>query len=173
MKTFAGVAAILLGVFLFLVGLLFLLASDGQLHRYVVAGLGILLGASAGMTGALLLFRAVLASPDRVRPALMALAKTRDGELTLVELQANLQSRAAVAEDILGQMLVSGECERRGDTFLFPALQPRIVLRRCNHCGHEAPLASEDERCPSCGASMNVRRETRADADDGLYGMDE
>jgi len=173
MKIFAGIAAILLGVFLFLVGLLFLLGADGQLHRFVVAGLGVLLGAAASMAGALLLFRAVLASPDRVRPALLALAKTHDGELTLAEIQANLQGRAEVAEEILGEMLVSGACERRGDTFLFPSLQPRVVLRRCDHCEHEAPLASDDERCPSCGASMSVRRESKADADDGLYRMDE
>ena len=82
-------------------------------------------------------------------------------------------SAGGVAEEILGQMLVSGDCERRGDTFLFPALQPRVVLRRCDHCEHEAPLASDDERCPSCGASMTVRRETKADADDGLYCMEE
>ncbi len=173
MKVFAGVAAILLGAFLFGVGLLFLLGADGQIHRLVVAALGLLLGASAGMAGALLLFRAVLASPDRVRPVLLALAKARDGELTLAEIQASLGGRAKVAEEILGQMLVSGECERRGDAFLFPSLQPRIVLRRCDHCGHEAPLASDDERCPNCGASMKVRREAKAGADDGLYQMDE
>lgn len=173
MKLFAGIAAILLGVFLFLVGLLFLLGADGQIHRLVVAALGLLLGASAGLAGGLLLFRAVLASPERVRPALLALAKARDGELTLAEIQASLQSRAKVAEEILGQMLVSGECERHGDTFLFPSLQPRVVLRRCDHCGHEAPLASDDERCPSCGAAMNVRREAKAEADDGMYRMDE
>jgi hypothetical protein len=173
MKMFAGIGAILLGAFLFGMGLLFLLGADGQFHRLVVAALGLLLGASAGMAGALLLFRAVMASPDRVRPALLALAKTRDGELTLAEIQANLGGRAKVAEEILGLMLVAGDCERRGDTFLFPALQPRVVIRRCGHCGHEAPLASDDERCPSCGASMTVRRETKAEADDGLYRMDE
>lgn len=173
MKVFAGIGSILLGVFLFLTGLLFLLGADGQLHRFVVAGLGVLLGASASMGGALLLLRAAHASPDRVRPALLALARASDGELTLVEIQASLRGRSPVAEEILGQMLVSGECERRGDTFLFPALQPRVVLRRCDHCGHEAPLASDDERCPGCGSSLKVRREAKADADDGLYGMDE
>lgn len=173
MKLIAGVAAVLLGVFLFGVGLLFLLAVDGQIHRLVVAALGLGLGATSGMAGCLLLYRVVQSSPDRVRPALLGLVKARDGEITLAEIEASFGTRAKVAQDVVGKMLVTGECERRGDTFLFPALQPRVVLRRCDHCGHEAPLASDDERCPSCGASMKVRRETRADADDGLYGMDE
>ncbi len=173
MKMIAGVGALLMGVFLFGVGVLFLLATDGQLHRLVVAALGIGLGVTSGMAGCLLLYRAVQSSPDRVRPALLALARARDGEITLAEIEAGLGSRAPVAQDVLGKMLMSGDCERRGDTFLFPAFQPRVVLRRCDHCDHEAPLASDDERCPSCGASMTVRRETKADADDGLYRMDE
>jgi hypothetical protein len=175
MRTLGGV--VLLGVSLVLAafGMLFLLGADGQGYRFVIAAIGLLAGASAGMGGALLIWRGIQSSPVRIRRELLALAQARDGELRAAEVDGAFGFRADGAHEVLREMVLADDC-RRGEgsdgAYLFPALQPRLLLRRCEHCGHEAPLASDAEACPSCGATLNVKREARQ-ADDRLYGMDQ
>jgi DNA-directed RNA polymerase subunit RPC12/RpoP len=82
------------------------------------------------------------------------------------------------ALELLKDMANSGECrhELRGElmVFVFPELEPRLMMRRCPYCGHESSLSSavSGERCPRCGADPRIG-ETRTDASSGDYRMDE
>lgn len=174
MRYLVGVVLLGLALLLAALGMLFLLGADGQGHRFVIAAIGLLAGASAAMGGALMIWRGLQASPARVRRELLALAQARDGELRSAEVDGAFGFRAPIAHDVLREMTLAGDCRRAegsDGSYLFPALQPRLLLRRCDHCGHEAPLASDAEECPSCGATLNVKREAK-EADEGLYGMD-
>jgi len=176
MRTAAGCLLGLLGVTLAALGLLFLLGADGEVRRYVIAAIGLGLGAVAGGFGVALFRSAARFSPSGIRRELLALASTHDGELTMTDVEAAMGDRIAAAQQVLSGMAMGGECERRerdgAVAFVFPSLQPRVLLRRCEHCGYEAPLGSEEEGCPRCGASLDVRREAKA-VEDGLYRMDE
>jgi len=172
MKTLIGVVAIGLGLLLLGFGLLFLLGAAGELHRYVVAALGVGFGLTSMMAGAWLITRAGHSAPERVRRELLALARSRDGLLTPDEIDAAFVDRSEVAGEILGQMVVAGDALRQAEGFVFPAFQPRLVERTCPHCRYEAPLSSDASECPRCGAVLQTHRDA-GQAEDGLYGMDD
>ena len=175
MKQLAAAVSMVLGLALLGFGALFLLGSDGQAHRLVIAALGTVLGLAGLAAGVWLIQRSLVTSPGRLRGQIMALARQRDGQVTWPDLQATLGEHADAGRSILGQLLLDGTCERQDidgtEAFVFPALQPRLVRRRCSHCGYEAALDSSLEGCPSCGASLTIARD--AVEVDGLYGMDE
>jgi len=172
MKTLFGVVAIGFGLLLLAFGLLFLLGAGGELHRYVVAALGVGLGMTSMMAGAWTIVRARQSDPDRVRRELLALARSRDGQLTPDEIDAAFGDRTEVAGEILGKMVVAGDVLREAAGFVFPAFQPRLVERACPHCQYEAPLSTDATECPRCGAVLQTQRETQQASGD-LYGMDE
>ncbi len=176
MRLVAAAASAVAGLVLLGLGVLFLLGADGQPHRLVIAALGTGLGLAALSTGAWLAWRGLILSPARLRGEILALARARDGEIAWSDVEAGLGDRAAAGREVLGRLLLDGTCERGeadGDeVFRFPALRPRLVRRRCTHCGYEAALASDLEGCPRCGAALVVRREA-VDVEEGLYGMDD
>ena len=172
MRTLIGVVAIGFGLLLLGFGLLFVLGAGGELHRYLVAAFGVGFGLTSMMAGALVIVRATRRNPDRVRRELLALARSRDGQLTPDEIDAAFGDRTEVAGEILGKMVVAGDVLRESDAFLFPALQPRLVERTCPHCNYEAPLSTDTPECPRCGAVLQTHRDTQ-EASSDLYGMDE
>jgi len=157
-------------------GLLFLLGSDGQGHRLVVAAVGLLVGGGAVLAGAWLIHEARRWSPVVVMAEVMALARERDGQLLEEDLEAALGPRTAVARGVLKELSRAERVRVRsaseGGGWVFPGLMPRLLLRRCAHCGHEAPLSSEAVACPSCGSTLELSREALP-ADGGLYSMDD
>lgn len=92
----------------FLLGLLFLIGSAGQLHRFVIAA--VFLAAAGGALGLALRLR-----------------------------------RKPVAAD------------------------PKLWIRRCQHCGWEAPLSSSTAVCDRCGAPIKLERANAGDS----VGLDE
>lgn len=178
MKRVLGVLLVVLGVSLVLLGLVFIMGAAGKLHRYVVAvvclGLG---GASAGL-GVRLFRQADAASPEQLRAEILALARREDGEVAAAEIAAALGRRAAAADAVMQDLVEQGVCERRssrgGDDYVFAALQPRLMVRRCQFCEAELPLQGELTRCPGCGGTIATRRETRSVAGAAdVYRMDE
>ena len=61
----------LVGLVLLGFGALFLLGADGQLHRLVIAALGLVLGLAGMAAGVWLIQRALVTSPARVRGEIM------------------------------------------------------------------------------------------------------
>ena len=176
MKKALGILLTIVGIALGLVGLLFIVGSAGRGYRLAAAAVMLALGAVAIGLGIRLIKQADAASPERLRGELLALAKREDGELAEAEIAAALGDHAARVDEQLLAMTREGICQRRqsgGSTYyVFPELQPRLVVRRCEFCQAELPLDRDVNECPRCGGTVDTRRETRALSGDDVYSMD-
>lgn len=175
MTRLSSIALIGFGVLACAFGLLFLVGAGGVASRYVVAAVGLALGAAAIGTGVVLGRRADRWSPERVRAELLELAKRRMGELSAVDIDALLGERRQVGRTVLDELVRAGlarTTNRDGATwFLFEGLLARMTIRTCPYCRHEASLNVDVQVCPRCGGDL--RTETKpAAVSDGLYKMD-
>ena len=171
-----GGVAVLIGVAAILLGLLFLVGSGGLPHRFAVAVVGLLLGAVAVGWGLRVLRRARRRSPERLGAEILELARRRNGELSRADLVAALGERSRVAQPVIERMIGQRICleqHKQGAVYyLFPELQPRLMVRRCAFCDAELPLAEQLAECPRCGGSVRTQVERRSLGGDS-YNMDE
>lgn len=177
MKRLLSVLFVLAGGALFLLGLLFAVGAKGQGSRYAVGAVA--LGAGAALVGfGIRWFRAADAdSPEQVLADLLETARRRNGELSELEIGAALGRRAALAGPMLERLVAAHLCQRKvagaGVSFVFRDLQPKLFVRKCNHCGSETSIASRATRCTNCGAALATSNEHHTVGDDGAYRMDE
>ncbi len=161
---------------LMLAGLLFLVGAAGRGVRYLVAALGLGLGAALIGLGVRGWKSAEAATPERIRADILALAARRNGEVSEADIVSALGERAGRAPAALQALEAAQACERRvkdGATyFVFRSLQPRLLVRRCAYCEAEMELAAEVTKCPRCGGSLETHVEARSVAG-GTYRMDE
>lgn len=172
MKRLAAVACIVAGVMAAVLGLLFLVGFGGHLSRLVVAGVGLLSGAALIGLGVRWWKQAEAQSPEQLRKDILALAGRKGGSLTEAEIVAAMPDRAERAVQTLADLVRAGFCARRqvaGVTrYEFAELQATILLRKCSHCGWEAPLSSPVTACERCGAPIVTAR----GAEDGGVSLD-
>lgn len=167
-----------LGVLLVALGLLFLVGSAGQASRYLVALVGLGLGAVLAGLGLRLVRGARALDPDTFQAEILALAQERSGELSEDDLRAALGTRWPEARPILDGLRAAGTCrfkDHEGSNFwVFPDLQARLSVRRCPYCGAEVPLESQASSCPGCGGALQTGVErVGLTEEDGFYGMDD
>jgi hypothetical protein len=166
-----------LGVAMLLLGLLFLVGSAGQARRLAVAAVSLALGAVAAGLGVRTFRRAAALDPDRLEADILALARRGNGEVAETELAAILGDRFEAAQPVLDSLLAAGTCRRQvraGTVYLlFPALQPRLQIRRCEYCGAELPVVDQVTRCPACGGAVKVEVVQRSLAAGEVYAMDD
>jgi hypothetical protein len=177
MKRLAGVALVLGGVGLVLLGLLFLVGAAGRAGRYLVGVVSLTLGGTVAGLGARLVKEAAAASPERLRAEILELARRRSGEVSEAEVGAELGTRAAGAPAVLAALEGERLCVRRsreGATyFVFESLQPRLVVRRCEYCNAELPVSGNVTSCPTCGGSVKTQVESRSLSGGDAYRMDD
>lgn len=177
MKRIAAVLLIGFGILAVLFGLLFLVGSGGQATRLVIGAVALGIGAVCAGFGLRLIKQARAEDPRQLVAEIMALAKREDGEISEEEIVAALGERAHLTGEILGRMARSGVCkrtsDRRGVFYVFPELQPRLQVRRCEYCMADLPLNEEVSKCPNCGGEVRVKVERRSVAGEDVYGMDE
>lgn len=176
MKQVGGILLTLVGIGLVLLGLLFIVGSAGRGYRLAAAAVMLAAGAVATGFGVRWVKQARAASPDRLRAQILALAKREDGELSAAEIAAAFAEHAAQVDGVLEELQRQGICQQRhvkGTTYyVFAAMQPRLVVRRCEFCQAELALDEQLTECPRCGGTVDTRRETRAVSGDDLYSMD-
>jgi hypothetical protein len=176
-RLFAGIALVTVGAALVALGLLFLVAAKGELHRYLVAAGGLALGGALAGVGVRTFRRARASLPDALRADLLALARRRDGRVTEAELGAALGTRRAAARAEIEALCRAGTCRRESEGattwYVFPELLPRLAVRRCRHCRTELPLDAALVSCPNCGGELRTGVETLARGDEELYSMDD
>ncbi|MBW2527666.1 MAG: hypothetical protein JRI23_26020 [Deltaproteobacteria bacterium] len=176
MKKVSAIVLSALGIGGILMGLLFLVGSAGKGYRLAAAAVMLVVGAALTALGVRFGRQANAVTPERLRLELLALAKRSDGEVAEAEIAAAFGDRAVAASEELAAMVRAGICRERlagGATYyLFPELQPRLVVRRCEYCQAELPLDDDVTECPRCGGTVDTRRETRAVSGDDLYSMD-
>jgi len=176
MKSVGAIVLSALGIGGILMGLLFIVGSGGKGYRLAAAAVMLVVGAVLTGLGIRFGKQANAASPERLRLELLALAQRCDGEMAEAEMAATFGDRVMGAKDELAAMLRQGICRERhtdGATYyVFPELQPRLVVRRCEFCQAELPLDEKVSECPRCGGTVDTRRETRAVTGDDVYSMD-
>jgi hypothetical protein len=177
MKRALAVAAVVPGVVLLLFGLLFLVGSAGKGRRLAVAAVSLAAGAVLAGLGLRTWRRADAESPERLRADILALAKERNGEVAMTGVAARLGDRLAAARPVIETLATEGLCERRssgGAVYLvFPSLQPRLTVRRCQYCHAELPIAEDVTTCPSCGGTVTAAVVRRSMAAGEAFAMDD
>jgi hypothetical protein len=166
---------ILAGAVFFLLGLMFCIASSGQLQRLIV---GVVL-AVAGAGGVFFGLRGVLAQvalkPEKIREKIFRLAKMHHGKVAENVILAEA-GQSDAASEVIEKMRNSGELQvshQAGKTIiLFPQFFLSQVMKKCAFCGNDYPVRDTIEKCPSCGADLSM--ETVAiDSAEEKYSMDD
>jgi len=177
MRRLVAAGAVTGGVLLLGLGLLFLVGSAGQARRMLVAVLALGVGGVAVGLG-LRAWRALERSrPEVVRGEILEAARRRSGVVSEPDLIAVLGARWSVGRQVLETLGTEGECQTRSEQgrllYVFPALQPRLMVRRCEYCGAELPLEGEVTSCPSCGGTIKLGVERVGLRDGDAYSMDD
>lgn len=173
----SAIASNAAGLFLLLLGLLFLLGAAGQIRR-VFIGL-VFMGAGAILMGLGIraLKRLALITSEKLREDILELARRQDGEIAWKEVVAKLGWRAEHGLPVIEQMMREGSCRRRlrkSETFyIFPELQPRLMVLYCEYCKAEYPISSDQTSCPNCGGPLVTRVAVRSLSEGEFFGMDE
>jgi hypothetical protein len=167
---------VLAGVLLAGLGFLFLVGSAGSVRRLGVAVIGLALGgvlAGFGVRGIKALARSL---PEAVRAEILAEARRRSGSLSATDIAALLGERWPAGRAVLATLESEGVCQRQteqgADFYLFPSMQPRLAVRRCEYCGSELPLDEATTSCPKCGGTVRTAAERLSLRQDDAYRMD-
>lgn len=177
MRRFVTVAIVVFGCSALLLGLLFVIGSAAKMQRLVIGG--VLVASGAGMVGiGVRRFKGDAAnSPQRLRADILELAKREDGEISREEVIAMAGLRAQAAATVLETLVAEGVCrrtERKGSqVFVFPHLQPRLTVLRCDYCATEQDLNSGLDTCPRCGGPLQKSIVARSLAEGQVFNMDE
>jgi hypothetical protein len=176
-KRAGAVFLVILGIASILFGLLFVLGAAGRTHRYVVAAVALALGGVFTGLGIRFFKQADRASPEQIRAEILALAREQNGEISEAEIQAVLGRRFSGAADVLSEMRAANLCQiqkRKTEIYyVFPEMQPRLTIRRCEFCSSELPLDEDLDSCPNCGGSIKTQMERLSVSKDDAYNMDE
>ncbi len=177
MKRSGGAVLAFFGSCLILLGLLFVVGSDGQMRRLAIGCLGLTLGAVTAGLGVRMFKRADLESPEQLRAEILELARQRNGEISDSDVGAVLGRRRAPGMFVLETMVGEGVCRRAGHQgstyFIFPHLQPRLMARYCQYCDAEFAISDESEDCPNCGGTLETRVAARSLSEGAIFNMDE
>jgi len=177
MKRLVAVLLFLVGLAALLFGLLFLIGSDGQSTRLMVAATGLIFGAALVGVGVRMFKQARREDPDFIKAELLTLAKREDGEISEHELRGALGARWSKAEAVLLALQADGTCQlgktQGGAYYTFPHLQPRLAVRRCEFCQAELPLDDELVSCPQCGGSVKIGVKRVSLGEGEVYSMDD
>jgi hypothetical protein len=174
-KRLAAAAVCSAGVLVMGLGLLFLIGSAGQTRRLAVAVLALALGGVAAGFGLRAWRRLDRLRPEVLRGEILDAARRRSGIVSEDDLVAALGRRWAAGSAVLRALVAEGVCESDAGRrlYVFPSLQSRLAVRRCEYCGSELPLEGEVTSCPSCGGTVRLGVERVGPRDGDAYRMDE
>ncbi len=164
------------GVVLIAFGLLFLVGAGGQMRRVAIGFIGLAGGALAIGFGIRNFKQADLWSPEQLRAEILDLAQRRNGELAMSDIEAELGRRVRVVGPVLERMGLEGvtrEEHKDGERyFIFPHLQPRLMVRFCRYCEAEFPISEERDDCLNCGGALETRVATRSISEGQVFSME-
>lgn len=177
MKRTGSVILVVLGILLILFGLLFLLGSAGKLYRYIIAGVSLGLGGVLTGLGIRFYKQVDAVLPEYIRAEILDLARKHNGEISQDDIRAALGRRFPQADKILAELQVEDICreQKKGIAiyYVFPEIQPRLAIKRCEYCGSQIPLKEDLESCPECGGTIKTKVERLSLSKDDYYSMDE
>lgn len=156
MNRMLAIVGIGIGALFLLVGLIFLCAAAKKPTRLGLAVLLLSGGAALAGGSTLVLRREQELQPEALANQITTLARQSNGEVTLVQIVAELGVPNAAAQEALVVLVQRREAmvEQREarQVYLFPGLKVNKVEKFCVYCGTKFPVAQSLTQCPNCGS---------------------
>ncbi len=157
---FGGGCVLVVGVILILMGLVFIIGSQGKIGT---AATGILM-LVLGVVGAILTIRKMGQlmgrSPDSIDERVLKLAAMSGGEVTAGEATGALTISVDEAQASLDRLVGKGmaELKVRDETvyYIFAGIAEARRVKKCAYCGNEYAVRDPRRTCPSCGGNLEV-----------------
>ncbi len=162
MKKLPAILAVLASIPLYLVGVLFLIASTSQGNRIFVALALFAFGTLFLVPGLNHLRRLAAISPEALKTGTVDLARRLGGELTVSQLRAEYRISHELATKTLEEAVSEGSArrEQREDrvVYVFTGFLPSLKEKTCPYCGTTLPMRSALRKCPNCGGSLEITK---------------
>jgi len=176
MNRFSAFFSAVFGLFLLMLGLLFLMGSAGMIRRVFIGLVLMALGAILIALAVRAFRRLAMLTPDKLQEDVLDLAARNNGEVAWNEIQASLGWRAPHTRPVIEEMMTKGSCRRamKGAEifYIFPELQPRLMVLYCEYCEAEYPISSDSDSCPNCGGPLVTRVAVRSLSEGEAFSMD-
>jgi hypothetical protein len=159
-KTGSYIAICLAGLPFLLLGLLFLVAAAFSPQRLIVAAVLLLVGFLLVASGVMGYRRASFLEPESLTGYILKLARARGGKITVELVSATLGIRSDEAHEAVNFMIAKGYAkeEFEGETRIVNVGGVVTKLeRKCPYCGSNFPVREHFDKCPSCGASLEMK----------------
>jgi len=173
-RIIAGAVILLPGVILFLLGIIFVIASNEGNSRLRTGF--ILMGVSLPLIipGLMLFLRGLSMSPSSIKKKILSIAAKNNG-LVREEILWGPFANTEAAEEEITEMKRSGlvrtETKSGVNFYIFPGYQFKLKLKKCPYCGSDFSMKSNLETCPSCGGDLKFEDFSSSDQDD-KFSMD-
>ncbi len=161
-KRLLAYGAIVLAILFLLLGLIFLIAADST-SRLLTAVALLAIGGALLVLAIGILRRLRELHPDSLDIAVVDLARRVGGEVSVSQVQAELQVPTGTALETLERLRRQGQAQlepRAGRTvYLFKGVLPAKAVRRCQYCGTEFAMREAIYQCPNCGGRVEIIKE--------------
>jgi hypothetical protein len=158
---FAGGCVLLVALMLAVLGLIFLVGSQGKAVNAATGVVMLVLGLAAGGLAVWKLGQAMAATPDRLDERVLNLAAMSSGDITVGEAAGALSIPVAEAEAslarLVGRNLATLRTRPDGQAaYVFAGLTDVRKVKKCPYCGGEYSLRDPKHTCPTCGANLEI-----------------
>lgn len=162
MKRSSAILLIVAAIVLITFGLIFLMGSQGK-GTIILTGMALLAGGIVLVGWAVnRLRRLAQLDPDQLATDAVELAQRLGGEVTVAQVQAELDVSGKLAAQVLDRLRSEGACyvEHREDRtlFVFKSLMPSKATKLCSYCGAEFSIRDAKRQCPNCGAMLEITK---------------
>lgn len=161
MKKLLGYLLIIVSIPLFLLGLLFLIASGGASSRLIVGFVGIIAGSGLGFLGGIFIKTAFSLTPEQILNSILSLAKRNNGYLTkeaIIAELGNYPQVEKVIQSILIKQTAIVDYSTGRQTYVFPDFLHEIIVKMCVYCNSEYPLRDPIQKCTQCGGDIKLQK---------------
>lgn len=157
---FAGGCVLVVGVVLVLLGLTFIIGSQGSIGRAGTGVLMLVIGVVAGVLTIRKMGQLLGRTPDSIDERMLNLASMSGGEVTIGEATSALMISVDEAQQSLDRLVGKGmaELKVRDETvfYVFAGIAEVRKVKKCAYCGNEYAVRDPRRTCPSCGGNLEV-----------------
>ncbi|MCG2768888.1 MAG: hypothetical protein L6435_10990 [Anaerolineae bacterium] len=162
MKRSSTILLIVAAIVLITFGLIFLMGSQGK-GTIILTGMALLAGGIVLVGWAVnRLRRLAQLDPDQLATDAVELAQRLGGEVTVAQVQAELDVSGRLAAQVLERLRSEEACyvEHREDrtVFVFKSLMASKATKRCPYCGADFSIRDAKRQCPNCGAMLEITK---------------
>ncbi len=157
---FAGGCVLVVGVVLILLGLVFIIGSQGSIGTAATGLLMLVIGVAAGILTIRKMGQLMGRTPDSIDERMLKLAAMSGGEVTVGEATGALTISVDEAQESLDRLVGRGmaELKVRDETayYVFAGIAEVRKVKKCAYCGNEYAVRDPRRTCPSCGGNLEI-----------------